>query len=58
MAITIIFILASICLILMLPVYLRKKNRMYSSKNEEKVNLKRQRKNIKTIWGRKLKMGY
>lgn len=51
MAITIIFILASICLILMLPIYLRKKNRMYSSRNEEKVNLKRQRKNIKTIWG-------
>ena len=52
MAITIIFLLASICLIILLPIYLRKKNRMYSLRTEEKVNLKKQRKNIKTIWGR------
>lgn len=51
MAITIIFMLASICLIILLPIYLRKKNRMYSLRTEEKVNLKKQRKNIKTIWG-------
>lgn len=51
MAITIIFLLASICLIILLPIYLRKKNRMYSLRTEEKVNLKKQRKNIKTIWG-------
>lgn len=51
MAITIIFMLASICLIILLPIYLRKKNRMYSLRTEEKVNLKNQRKNIKTIWG-------
>lgn len=51
MAITIIFMLASICLIILLPIYLRKKNRMYSLRTEEKVNLKKQKKNIKTIWG-------
>lgn len=51
MAITIIFLLASICLIILLPIYLRKKNRMYSLRTEEKVNLKKQRKNIKNIWG-------
>lgn len=51
MAITIIFLLASICLVILLPIYLRKKNRMYSLRTEEKVNLKKQRKNIKTIWG-------
>lgn len=51
MAITIIFMLASICLIILLPIYLRKKNRMYSLRTEEKVNLKKQRKSIKTIWG-------
>lgn len=51
MAITIIFLLASICLIILLPIYLRKKNRMYSLRTEEKINLKKQRKNIKTIWG-------
>ena len=51
MAITIIFLLASICLIILLPIYLRKKNRMYSLRTEEKVNLKKQKKNIKNIWG-------
>ena len=51
MAITIIFLLASICLIILLPIYLRKKNRMYSLRTEEKVNLNKQRKNIKNIWG-------
>ena len=51
MAITIIFMLASICLIILLPIYLRKKNRMYSLRTEEKVNFKKQRKSIKTIWG-------
>lgn len=51
MTITIIFMLASICLIILLPIYLRKKNRMYSLRTEEKVNLKKQRKSIKKIWG-------
>lgn len=51
MVITIIFMLASICLIIILPIYLRKKNRMYNLGTQEKTNIKKQRKNIKTIWG-------
>ncbi len=51
MVITIIFMLASIGLVIFLPIYLRKKNRLYSLRTQEKINLKRQRKNIKTIWG-------
>lgn len=51
MIITIFFMLASICLIIILPIYLRKKNRMYNLSTKEKTNIKKQRKNIKTIWG-------
>ena len=51
MVITIFFMLASICLIIILPIYLRKKNRMYNLGTQEKTNIKKQRKNIKTIWG-------
>lgn len=51
MIITIISILASIGLIIFLPIYLRKKNKMYNLRAEEKSKLKKQRKNIKTIWG-------
>ena len=51
MVITIFFMLASICLIIILPIYLRKKNRMYNLGTQEKTNIKKHRKNIKTIWG-------
>ena len=51
MVITIFFMLASICLIIILPIYLRKKNRMYNLGTQEKTNIKKQRKNIKTRWG-------
>ena len=51
MIITIFFMLASICLIIILPIYLRKNNRMYNLGTQEKTNIKKQRKNIKTIWG-------
>lgn len=51
MVITIFFMLASICLIIILPIYLKKKNRMYNLGTQEKTNIKKQRKNIKTIWG-------
>lgn len=51
MVITIFFMLASICLIIILPIYLRKNNRMYNLGTQEKTNIKKQRKNIKTIWG-------
>ncbi len=51
MIITIISMLASIGLVIFLPIYLRKKNKMYNLRTEEKSKLKKQRKNIKTIWG-------
>lgn len=51
MIITIIFMLASICLIIILPIYLKKNNKMYNLGTQEKVNIKKQMKNIKTIWG-------
>ncbi len=51
MIITIISMLASIGLVIFLPIYLRKKNKMYNLQTEEKSKLKKQRKNIKTIWG-------
>ena len=51
MIIKIISMLASIGLVIFLPIYLRKKNKMYNLQTEEKSKLKKQRKNIKTIWG-------
>lgn len=51
MIITIVSMLASIGLVIFLPIYLRKKNKMYNLQTEEKSKLKKQRKNIKTIWG-------
>ena len=51
MIITIISMLASIGLVIFLPIYLRKKNKMYNLQTEEKSKLKKQRKNIKNIWG-------
>lgn len=51
MIITIIFMLASICLIIILPIYLKKNNKMYNLGTQEKVSIKKQMKNIKTIWG-------
>lgn len=50
MIITIIFMLASICLIIILPIYLKKNNKMYNLGTQEKVSIKKQMKNIKTIW--------
>lgn len=43
--------LASICLIIILPIYLKKNNKMYNLGTQEKVSIKKQMKNIKTIWG-------
>lgn len=51
MIITIIFMLASIFLIIILPIYLKKNNKMYNLGTQEKVSIKKQMKNIKTIWG-------
>lgn len=43
--------LASIFLIIILPIYLKKNNKMYNLGTQEKVSIKKQMKNIKTIWG-------
>ena len=51
MLITIFFMLASICLIIYVPIYVKKKNKFYSLRPDEKTNVKKQKKNIKTIWG-------
>lgn len=40
MIITIIFMLASICLIIILPIYLKKNNKMYNLGTQEKVSIK------------------
>ena len=42
---------ASISLIIFVPIYVKKKNKLYSLNTQEKINVKKQRKNIKTIWG-------
>lgn len=53
MVITIIFMLASLLLIIILPMYIKKKNKFYSlgAKEAKSKNIKKQKKNIKTIWG-------
>lgn len=53
MIITIIFMMASLSLIIFLPMYIKRKNRFYSLRPQEAKtkNLKKQKKNIKTIWG-------
>ena len=47
MVITIFFMFASICLIIILPIYLRKKNRMYNLGTQEKTNIKNKGKILK-----------
>lgn len=51
MLISIFFMVASISLIIFVPIYVKKKNKLYSLNTQEKINVKRQKKNIKTIWG-------
>lgn len=51
MLISIFFMVASISLIIFVPIYVKKKNKLYSLNTQEKINVKKQRKNIKTIWG-------
>jgi len=50
MIITIFFALASISLIIFVPIYLKKKNNLYKYKPQEKMSLKKQKKTIKNIW--------
>ena len=51
MVITIFFALASISLVIFVPIYVRRKNDLYKTKQREKLNFKKQKKNIKNIWG-------
>lgn len=51
MGITIFLMIISIAIIIATSIYVRKNNRLYSFKSEEKSNLKKQKKNIKAIWG-------
>ena len=48
---SILFIIASISTIIFATIYVKKKNRLYSLKSQEKVKGKKRKKNIKTIWG-------
>lgn len=50
MIITIFFAMASILLIIFLPIYLKKKNNLYKYKQQEKMSLKKQKRTIKNIW--------
>ena len=50
MIITIFFAIASISLIIFVPIYLKKKNNLYKYKPQEKMSLKKQKKTIKNIW--------
>ena len=51
MVITIFFMLASIGLAIFLPIYIRSKNKIYNQNSKEKLSFKKQKKNIKNIWG-------
>lgn len=51
MAIAIFFMLASIGLAIFLPIYIRAKNKMYNHDTKEKITFKRNKKNIKNVWG-------
>jgi len=51
MIITIFFMLASIILVVLVPIYVRKKNQLYSLKAQNTTNIKNKRNTIKTVWG-------
>ena len=51
MGITIFFMFISIAVIIGTTIYVKKNNRFYNFKPEEKTSLKKQKKNIKEIWG-------
>lgn len=50
MIITIFFAVASIFLVIFVPIYLRKKSNLYKYRPKEKMSLKKQKKTIKNIW--------
>lgn len=49
MLITIFFMIASLILIICVPIYVKRKNKFYSLKTNEKLNVNK--KDIRTIWG-------
>lgn len=51
MIISIIFMVASIALIIFVPIYVKKKNKLYSLRPQEQLSPRKQKKTIKTIWG-------
>ena len=51
MIITIFFMLASIILAIVLPIYLKKKNSFYSLRPQNEKTLKKQRRTIRNVWG-------
>ena len=52
MIISICFILASIILVIFVPLYVKKKNKLYSFKPQENLfSIKKQKKDIRRIWG-------
>ncbi len=51
MVITIFFMFISVVVIIGTTIYVKKNNRFYNFKLEEKTNLRKQKKNIKEIWG-------
>ena len=51
MVVTIFFMLASLALIIFLPIYIKKKNEFYKLGSKEKMTLKKQKKKMTTIFG-------
>lgn len=50
MLVSIFFMLASISIIILVPMYTKKKNKFYSIRTNDEGKLKKQKLNIKTIW--------
>lgn len=51
MEIAILFMFLSIVVIILTVIQIRKNNRFYKFKSKDKENIKKQKKNIKNIWG-------
>lgn len=51
MIVTIFFMIASIAIVIFAPIYIKKKNKLYSFKPQEKNSFKKQKKDIRKIWG-------
>lgn len=51
MIITIFFMLASLFILIFVPIYVKKKDNLYSLKAQDALNIKIKRRDIKNIWG-------